>query len=139
LGIWAPPPDEERPTELIIRTYTREEEAEIRRMVEERAAGAWDEAPSSQTAAGAPQAETEPQAPAVIAPRFILRETIPSDPATFEQWLASLAHLHGRVYLRQIAEGLGGKRGGDKVASIAEILRIAGGDPARLLAPKPAA
>jgi len=134
LGIWARPAEEERSTKLVIEVMTDEQAAEIRRKVEENAAGAWDDAPSEQPARAAAQAASEAAVNGVVSPRFVLREVIPSEAAAFEPWLNVLAHRSGRVYLRQIAEALGGTGTGDAAAIIIEILQLTGRNPEKLRA-----
>jgi len=133
LGIWAPPPEEERIPELIIRTYTKEEETEIRRNVEKNSAANFENgAAPSPSLRHAPTPEPSPTIP----PRFFLKESLPSDRVDFEPWLAAIGQRNGRVYLRHIAEGLGGRGTGNLAAIIAEIFQLTGGDPNGLVSLK---
>jgi hypothetical protein len=128
LGLWVPPPEDERTTELIIRSFTEEEEIEIRQRAEEHASGNQAE---PAIGSGSSAAHSCPTPPPTLN-RFYVKETLPSERKALEPWLTVIGERYGRVFLGQIAETLGGKGAGDRADLIAEIIALTNGDVTRL-------
>ena len=118
--------DAEQPAQLVVTVLTQAEEAEIRAQINEQAAG---------EGYGEEVREERPSTPTAMphaAPVPLINESLPT-PETFASWINGQAYYKGTAWLRQIVTALGGKVAQARDDLVAELLRITGGDPQRLL------
>lgn len=127
----------EQPVQLAVRVYTPEQEADIRRQVEQdaeelRGPGST-EPPAVRSTLGAetsqPIAVLE-KAPA--GPYAIICEPLP-DASSFRDWLEMLGYRYGARHLRDISSAIGGVDHRDREALVKEILMVTNSDPQRLV------